>query len=96
LSLYDKYKDKANFISFYDTDVKESKREDIKKLGYGTSENLPWLKFYSSQDIINKIWIKKLYPQTHVYIGGIHKKAFVGSSERNKNDLILFVDRHLN
>lgn len=85
IELHKKYGDKANFISLYDND-------SIKKeLNYYSSKEIEWKKLYAAQDYIDKIWVNKLFPQVHLYVDGKHKKALVGSTEKNKKKLENFL-----
>ena len=93
--LYEKYSDEINFISLYESDSSAASNVKVKELGYSTSEIVEWEKMYSSQDLINKIWVKKLFPQVHIYIDGIHKKSIVGSTKKNQKRLKSYIEKYL-
>ena len=96
LELYKKYGDKLQFISLYDnTEINDEEVEKRTRNGLMSSKDIPWTKYYSAQVTIDKIWRKKLFPQVHVYVNGKHQKAFVGATQKNKQELEATIKKHI-
>jgi thiol-disulfide isomerase/thioredoxin len=88
LELFKKYGDKVDFISLYDNvDLSADEVQKRTNNGLMSSKDIPWAKHYSAQATIDKLWRKKLFPQVHVYVNGKHHKAFIGATQRNKQEL---------